>query len=524
MSLAQRRESATEDYKKLSAELLEQGAEDTLLACAVARWHTMFFGRVDSLQIHREDKAGSTFCALHKVIQFLDRQRHQEATQSDEPIDEIAAFVEEYAHHIFEHRWRLEHKESQDGKGLNLQDFAHEITRAKSQIMTVLKHKQCHSTNVRHVERAKVLVRDLVRLDRLPMSEDLESLLLLRDAWDEYDTKSRLAKYNKRLSKIMYGLLIILSIVIVSCTVWQSHAEAAQLRCQGNPPDCQTFAAQIDVDSLGTVVFVLSLLSAFLVAISSFVNPVQRWRRLRSSCNLLQSTIYQYRAHVGDFALSSKQPDAARVAFRDFLAQWRKDISGGTDLSMTPMEQAYPSHVFQHFQYSGGDEVDGDDFNSPLRPNEYIRFRLLAMRRLYQERLPRYARYRSWLQMGVFVCTSLSALLAHLKRASVVAIVTSMAAGITSWVEFTEYGQKMERYTVAVQSLKNLQTWWQSLCEVEKSCVENVTRLVQDCEGIIDNEFRAWGSTTLRRTGDETIAEGSAAGEGTPSANKMPSV
>jgi hypothetical protein len=56
--------------------------------------------------------------------------------------------------------------------------------------------------------------------------------------------------------------------------------------------------------------------------------------------------------------------------------------------------------------------------------------------------------------------------------------VSSTAAAITAWVEFSDLGQKVERYSAAIRSIKNLLSWWNSLSEVEKVATLNINRLV----------------------------------------------
>ena len=48
-------------------------------------------------------------------------------------------------------------------------------------------------------------------------------------------------------------------------------------------------------------------------------------------------------------------------------------------------------------------------------------------------------------------------------------LVTSAAACLTSWMEFTELGLKCERYTRAVVDIQNILSAWKSLSDVEKS-------------------------------------------------------
>ena len=66
---------------------------------------------------------------------------------------------------------------------------------------------------------------------------------------------------------------------------------------------------------------------------------------------------------------------------------------------------------------------------------------------------------------------------------------------VTSWVEFTDIGHKIERYTRAVIAIENLLSFWKSLSEVQKASPVMIGNLVQTGENIISDERIAWQLT-----------------------------
>jgi len=286
----------------------------------------------------------------------------------------------------------------------------------------------------------------------------------------------------------------------------------------------------VDKALLSPLIFVLSLISASVASLSAILNPTARWRRLRGCCCVLQSAIYKYRTRVDEFAVSNRDRFASQVALREFLINWRTNIAAGTDLSTTSMAKQHNDTIYKHCQREGKGtasailEADivkhiSDDFHSPLKPREYIQHRLTPMQKYYQSKLPKYGLYRFVFQCVAILLTLVTSMLAFLDRQSLVAIVTAVVAGVTSWVEFAEYGKKLERYTAAIHSLQNLETWWNSLGEVEKASVASITRLVSECEGIIAAEYGAWCSAGHKDAEDdedlesqETSKNGSAGG------------
>ena len=80
-----------------------------------------------------------------------------------------------------------------------------------------------------------------------------------------------------------------------------------------------------------------------------------------------------------------------------------------------------------------------------------------------------------------------------------VMVATAAATIVTSWSEFSEDARKVERYSSAVNALKNLLAWWMSLGEVEKASRESIAHLVLEAEAIISQEQRSWTSTASKQ-------------------------
>merc|ERR1712187_1051479 len=93
------------------------------------------------------------------------------------------------------------------------------------------------------------------------------------------------------------------------------------------------------------------------------------------------------------------------------------------------------------------------------------------------------------------VSTSMSSLLAYLDMPVTVALFSCVAASVLAWAEFLDVGRKIMRYSVAINKLKALIIWWDSLPDVEKASTVNITRLVLEGESIISSEHVAWKST-----------------------------
>ena len=75
-------------------------------------------------------------------------------------------------------------------------------------------------------------------------------------------------------------------------------------------------------------------------------------------------------------------------------------------------------------------------------------------------------------------------------------LVTIASATLTAYVEFSGTSSKIIRYSECVQSLEALYAWWQTLQEMDALDADKIDRLISSCEEVIQQELRAWNSTS----------------------------
>ena len=145
-----------------------------------------------------------------------------------------------------------------------------------------------------------------------------------------------------------------------------------------------------------------------------------------------------------------------------------------------------------------------DDFQSPVKPMTYIENRLKRQERFYQERLPVYTLWHKIHRLIILLLSMGSSAMAIYRFTPWVVVLTSLAATVTSWGEFSNLSQKITRYNNAILSIKKLLIWWETLSGVERAAVENINRLIEAGEGILNNERVAWQSTAGSKEGAAT--------------------
>ena len=404
--------------------------------------------------------------------------------------------------------------------------FRQQIKRWSSQIRTLLSSEHFSVMNLNGpMEMAESLVREIVRLDRLPGKTSLEGLSLVQEAWCEYDVAMYLANRYKLISKLLFALQLIIGWAVV---VVGTSSSKPQLFTRW--------------EHWKDVLFALTVSATLIMSIDALFNAKARWRQLRSAAGSLEGIIFLYRTRVEPF--DSKIEGDPEAQLRDALVRWREDLIASGDLQLSALMKTYPAHVYRHHQHpsrseeravsnlsrgegevteeeEGGDVENArhgkhasagvhgemwdekDDFYSPMPPERYIEIRLEETLSFYRRRIPKYARSRNILKLTLFVLSAAASALSAYNEPVWALVVTTAAACFTSWSEFSDIASKTQRYTQAIVQLVNLLSFWKSLPEVDRASVNTIKHLVQRGEGIISDERVAWVSTASKHGAKE---------------------
>jgi hypothetical protein len=272
-----------------------------------------------------------------------------------------------------------------------------------------------------------------------------------------------------------------------------------------------------------TAIFSLTLFGSFVYSIDSVLDAKERWRQLRGSAGALESIIFRYRTRVGEFRTQRKFGDdntssrsvqmkdlqkRAEVVLGEALSEWTETLLNNGTLHGTSLMKRYKDDIFRHHQFCESknppSSLEVDNFYSPVRPLEYIDIRLKKHLNFLQHRLPKYVRQSQILKMTLLLCSVAASVLAYVSFTHLVVIVTSCASVITSWTEFSDPSRKAERYTMAISKVERLLTWWETLSAVEAAGVENISRLIESGEHIIQEELAAWSAISFLHAQHDT--------------------
>ena len=392
--------------------------------------------------------------------------------------DQVAEAATWLSQLTFSNAWQLlDDKEKREAQKESHDDlFKGQIYAHSTYARTLLQSPHMYNANVHDIDDISRLVDKLVRLDRLPQSNPLEGLLLLRSAWMDYDVTMRLADRYKCACKVIFATQLLLGWIIVTTTVISAWAGR-----NGTPESSFVVTS---------FVFGISVTIILFVSIEGLLDPKGRWRHLRSSASALQRLIWQYRTRVSPFEVDESRRDGTdpeeTLCLR--LNEWRDQLIDGASVNLTNLKQKHPRSVFIHYQDDGMPPAGSDDFQSPTQPTRYIVLRVEPMMAFYEQRIPVYTRRAFILKLVVVLLSIAASALAHFDQLTWVASLSGLAGAITSWSEFSDTTRKIERYSRSAIGLEKLLSWWDSLSEVRKAskevCFYHIGRILYSYEDI----------------------------------------
>ena len=364
-------------------------------------------------------------------------------------------------------------------------------------VYEMIKSDNCFAESIYDLKGISEIMSNVAKIDHLPEKNTLEALILIRRAWSTVDAYHNAANFFKNVAKICYLLMLILGIATVV---------AVSLEVTG---DIQYFM----YNGVNSLTLGLGLATTIIVGFTSYMNPATRWHVLRSSALNLESEIWGFRTRTGKY--SEDRLSVARgseMTFQESLKDVMQETLQSGDLRRTPFYSKPPSNWAGHGQYENRGccaccfnrnskntivpSLMIDNHHSPLKPAEFISFRLLPALKFYQSRLPSYARSRSFATTFMIFGSLSTCVMSFIGLSTWVSVVSAITSAIVAWTEFAGTEKKLDRYSNTVSSLELIQMWWDALPEVERLASKSIDFLVESVENQIRNEHQGWRATS----------------------------
>ena len=408
------------------------------------------------------------------------------------------------------------------------------------QIHLLLTAPNVYVGNTNDLSQLSNQIDEIAQIDRLPKTNTLETMYVIRQAWDQVDIYMYVAYTYKRMAVWSFILLLVVGVAIVTITVISTQ-HCADESCTG---DRWISTAEVNHSIIG-----LSLFGTITATVTAIFSPIQNWQLLRSAALSMESIVWQYRTRTGQFraqhtAGSDKGHDTradAEKFFYESVDDIKEQVAKSSTIQETTLFYKFDrwmmgdgskgGGIYKHGQYAkaglGGtnplldsdelvhikkeydseDTADTankvaidhtlDDHHSPLRADAYLLFRVRPTMRFYGKRIPKYYRSKVFNQTLLAIAALTGTLLPFLGYGLWTAVASAIAGAATSWLEFHSTKAKLQRYSDTLAALRGAMLWWSHLPAVDQANLEHVNRLVTTCEDVINREREAWATTSL---------------------------
>ena len=364
-----------------------------------------------------------------------------------------------------------------------MEQWAKKMTQIWSVYYDIYQSKQIYGVNLQKLSSVKNLIDGIVKRDRLPTRNSLESQQLLRSAWNAVDICTHQAAKYKRYAKFLFLIQLLLGLVVILLTMFRddlSEASSTEVVCpemcvldlvssasNGLEVDLLEEATSHNLMTASTGTFITASILTLVTGMTTFLKPAQRWRELRAAAESLQSEIFRYRTRTGPYTVVLSQPTRPEQALIEKIKDSRTSVVQMGGLSESSFQGKYPSRVFRHGQNKPLDSdqkpvqfdmtalsVDSpidledraivDNHHSPMKPSQYISARLVPMLDYYQSLVPQKDRVRTTTAFVLLAATCSIAVLSflsdHLESAdlsAVAGVISGVSASIVAWQEFS---------------------------------------------------------------------------------------
>jgi hypothetical protein len=228
-------------------------------------------------------------------------------------------------------------------------------------------------------------------------------------------------------------------------------------------------------------------LTLLITAANRFKHGNQ-WMMLRASAEAIKREIYRYRTRTtsyGGWAPDQPSPEQQ-------LSRRVQDITQAameTEANLSTLESYDKKKGFPPYMKAA---EGGDDGFKRLTPDRYIEVRLQDQVNYFNRVAVKLGWRIAILQWAVWLIGAVGTYLALVGQQIWVAVMTSMAAALTSYLCYKLSEDKLMKFNQARTELVNVRAWWNALSPNDQANQENVNTLVERTEQVVKSKLDNW--------------------------------
>ena len=236
------------------------------------------------------------------------------------------------------------------------------------------------------------------------------------------------------------------------------------------------------------LLIILPIILTVLITAANRFKHGNQWLFLRASAEAIKREIYRYRTRTTYYGgWSPDQPSPEQQ-----LSRKVQDITQAameTEANLSILEPYDKTKGFPPYTEAGS---EGDDGFSKLMPDRYIEVRLEDQLNYFNRAATRIGRRLRGLQWAIWIIGAVATYLAYIGQQIWIAVTTSIAAALTSFLGYKLSEDKLMKFNQARTGLTNVRSWWNALSPDDQADQENVNTLVEHTEQVLKSELDNW--------------------------------
>lgn len=311
---------------------------------------------------------------------------------------------------------------------------------------------------------------------------------LLGDAWRLFCVYDRTAiATQKRFLNFRIAILIVgvvSTILVVMKAQWDKYHVGW---IATNNADIDQVVSILENVFYGLVI-IAPITVSILLAASVKLDRGMNWIVLRASAEILKKDIYCYRTlklyepKDADMRLAESIQIVSDRLMKTQVNRSGLALDSGLEIGSKELLKAIKNNVCRE---------DAEPF-FPLTIEQYLGYRLIDQLSWYRRKTVKLDRQWQFLQWSIYVWGGLGTFLAAIRAEIWIAITSAIATAIASFLDFKQLDSTMMCYNQAACNLENLLCWWHALTDEGRTNPENIKKLVENTEKVIQSETSSW--------------------------------
>jgi hypothetical protein len=295
----------------------------------------------------------------------------------------------------------------------------------------------------------------------------------LEQAWGRFYLYNKNAMRQQFYFRMEQGWILFLGVLVTALALTKTHLLERKL-----------IESDFFIDLLlKYFILLLPITIAVLTASANRAKEGNKWILLRAGAETIKREIFRYRMFKKVLPVKPGE-----LTWEEKLAEKLKKIS--EKLIKTEVN----TMALRRLKEKELEKLDDEYKNrlDLLDPGDYIKERVDNQIDFFRNRTKKFEKKLKLLNRLIYIIGGFGTLLAAMELQLWVAMTTTLAGTITTYLQYRQVESTLMIYNQAETNLSNIKLWWTALPDEKKSSVDILKALVENTETALQDELSGW--------------------------------